>query len=41
MENWGDFLVGYQLYHKDRLHLNGKGAALLGGKMDKKLEILI
>ncbi|XP_056375946.1 uncharacterized protein LOC130273348 [Hyla sarda] len=38
MENWADFAVGYRLYRRDGLHLNGEGAALLGEKMARRVE---
>lgn len=41
LENWANFSVGYRLFSRDRLHLNGEGAALLGKKMAKKLEGLL
>lgn len=38
LENWADFCLGYRLYARDGLHLNGEGAAVLGDKMARKLE---
>lgn len=38
LENWADFSVGYRLYSRDGLHLNGEGAAVLGEKMARRLE---
>jgi lysophospholipase L1-like esterase len=38
MENWADFAVGYRLYARDGLHLNGEGAAVLGEKMARRVE---
>ena len=41
LENWADFSVGYRLFGRDGLHLNGEGAAVLGKKMADKLEGLL
>lgn len=38
LENWADFALGYRLYGRDGLHLNGEGAAVLGEKMARRLE---
>lgn len=41
LENWVDFTLGYLLYGYAGLHLNGEGAAMLGKKMDRRVEELL
>uniref|UniRef100_A0A8C5QPI5 SGNH hydrolase-type esterase domain-containing protein n=1 Tax=Leptobrachium leishanense TaxID=445787 RepID=A0A8C5QPI5_9ANUR len=38
LEHWAHFALGYNLYSCDRLHLNGRGSAVLGERMVKRLE---
>lgn len=38
LEHWPDFSLGYNLYAKDGLHLNGRGAAVLGERFLGGLE---
>uniref|UniRef100_A0A8C5M2I2 SGNH hydrolase-type esterase domain-containing protein n=1 Tax=Leptobrachium leishanense TaxID=445787 RepID=A0A8C5M2I2_9ANUR len=36
LEHWAHFALGYNLYSCDRLHLNGRGSAVLGERMVKR-----
>lgn len=38
LEHWADFSLGYDLYAKDGLHLNGRGATVLGERFLGGLE---
>lgn len=38
LEHWAHFSLGYNLYSRDGLHLNGRGSAVLGDRMAKRLE---